>query len=139
VLDRDGRFTLAFQREGLHRLVITAPGEPGGALTVRTDLEMAPGENEWKRSMTVGRLVGTGLVPEPGEDARFRYAARSDGVEVTCRIAPALDGSFALPLAIAGQGAIERFQPAAGETWSKWNEIATFVVPPNGEANVRAP
>ena len=139
VLDRDGRFTLAFQRDGKHRLALAAPGEPGVTLVLRAELELRAGENEWKRSLAVGRLSGSGFAPAPGEEAQFRYAAHADGIEVTCNLVPDPTGSFALPIAIAGPGAIERFQPAAGDVWSKWIELATFVVPASGEAFARAP
>jgi len=139
VLDRDGRFTLAFQRDGKHRLALSAPGEPGVALIVRAELDLAAGDNDWKRSLAVGRLAGSGFALAPGEEAQFRYAAHADGIEATCHIVPEPDGRFALPIAIAGPGAIERFQPVAGEAWSKWKEVATFVVPAGGEGFVRVP
>jgi len=138
-LDRDGRFDLRFERAGLHRLAISAPGEPGAALVLRAEVELAAGGNEWQRSLALGRIAGSGLVVAPGEEALFRYAARAQEVEVSCRILPQPGGDFALPIAIAGPGAIERFQPVAGEGWSQWKEVATFVVPAGGEAFVRAP
>lgn len=139
VLDREGRFELRFQRAGLHRLAISAPGEPGGALTLRAEVDLAAGENEWHRSFALGMLAGSGLAVAPGEEALFRYAAKANEIEASCRILPQPGGDFALPFVIAGAGAIERFQPAAGETWSRWKEIATFVVPAGAEAFVRAP
>jgi hypothetical protein len=139
VLDREGRFELRFERAGLHRLAISAPGEPGGALTLRAEVDLRAGDNEWQRSFALGRLAGSGLAVPPGEEALFRYAAKANEIEASCRIQPHPGGDFALPIVIAGPGSLERFQPVAGESWSRWKEIATFVVPAGAEAFVRAP
>jgi hypothetical protein len=139
VLDRDGRFAVDFQRAGRHRLVLSVPGDPGATLLVAAELDLEPGDNEWQRPLALGRLAGTGFVPDPESESQLRYAARIDGIAATCRILPDATGSFTLPVAVAGAGAIERFRPLPGESWTKWKELTTFTVPANGEAQVRAP
>jgi len=138
-LDREGKFELRFEREGLHRLALSAPGEPGAALTLRAEVTVEAGGNEWGRSLALGKLAGSGLVVPPGEEALFRYTAKAKEIEASCRISPLPNGDFTLPFVIAGSGSLERFQPVAGESWSRWKEIATFVVPAGAEAFVRAP
>ena len=137
-LEHDGRFQLEFPRGGKYALGFTAPGEPGRTLTLQHYLKLDSGANTWEKRVALTSLAGEGLPKEIPEGVVFEYRAEGE-IVARCRIVPDAQGKFALPLVLAGKGAIARYQNESGSIGPTWTGMAEFQALEGQPASVKVP
>ncbi|MBI4880598.1 MAG: sigma-70 family RNA polymerase sigma factor [Planctomycetes bacterium] len=129
----DGTFLLRSVRSGRHDLHIDAGSGPLSQTTIRTVVNLSPGENVWNLSFETGFLAGRILTPKGAGPIYHLLLHDLDTVMLTY-LRPGEDGTIPRRLVPAGPGRIvERRHDASPDSWPVLAEVE---VPAGGEARV---
>src|SRR5262249_28156620 len=118
--------------------------EGSGRLELREDLDLAPGNRDWKLTLHPGRVEGTGALGRGTRERFYSYdwlgQVPDHALVANLRLVPDPDGRFVLPTVPEGRGKISRNDPVAqGQEFAPWEVVGEFDLAPGGVERVHLP